>query len=111
MSFMCGEKELKSDQGRGVCRYVWNTSSGVGAQTHTMACQVCGVYLSWERNETSGDACVNRKIDAWVSCVFGRFVGSLIQQVVVKASFVTNFVLGAVGESDVEKTLLWELPA
>lgn len=22
----------------------------------------------------------------------------------------TNFVLGAVGESDVEKTLLWELP-
>lgn len=55
--------------------------------------------------------CVNRKTDAWVSCVFGRFVGSLIQQVIVKASFVTNFVLGAVGESDVEKTLLWELPA
>lgn len=52
------------------------------------------VCTSLERKETSGDACVNRKIDAWVSCVFGRFVGSLIQQVIVKASFVTNFVLG-----------------
>jgi len=45
------------------------------------------------------------------SRVFGRFVGSLVQQVIVKAAFVTNFVLGAVGESDVEETLLWELPA
>ena len=46
MSFMCGEKELKSDQGRRVCQYVWNTLSGVGAQRHTMACQGCGVYLT-----------------------------------------------------------------
>lgn len=69
MSFMCGEKELKSDQGRRVCQYAWNTSSGVGTQRHMMVCQGCGVYLTWERNETSGDACVNRKIDARVSCI------------------------------------------
>ena len=69
MSFMCGEKELKSDQGRRVCQYAWKTSSGVGTQRHTMVCQGCGVSLTWERNETSGDACVNRKIDAWVSCI------------------------------------------
>ena len=42
--------------------------------------------------------------------VFCRFVGNLIQQIVVKSSLVIRLVLGAEGESDMKKTLLRELP-
>ena len=30
-----------------------------------------GAYLAWGRNETSGNACVGREIDAWVSYFVG----------------------------------------
>lgn len=48
--------------------------------------------------------------DRRMGLVFCRFVGSLIQQIVVKSSLVISLVLGAEGESDMKKTLLRELP-
>lgn len=102
----CGGKGLKSDQGRRVCRCVWDTSSGMGMYMYTMECQV-HTSLGGEMKPV-----VMRvwQGDRRMGLVFCRFVGSLIQQIVVKSSLVISLVLGAEGESDMKKTLLRELP-
>lgn len=64
-----------------------------------------------EKHETSGNACAGREVDTCLVCVFYKFVGDLVPQVGIKVSFVTGLVMGAEGESEINKTLLRELTA
>lgn len=104
---MCIEKGLKSDQakkGMQVCGrppVEWGCG-GIGQSVKSVPCL-------GEKYETSGKVCWQGGRHMCLMCVFWKFVGDLIQQVVIKASFVIGPMLGPEGESEMNKTLLQEL--